>query len=195
MDYSGGRGQLTVGTDVVQIKPSVTSFSCSALMRSKKVTVDTDGEFVTENVTSNVGCIARDSVVEIGGDLMFLAPDGFRPVAGTSRIGDVELETISKAIQGAIVDLIENFDMSTVNATVVRSKSQVRFFGDDENFAADSVGVIGGLSNSRGSIEWEFGTLLGIRQAVRHLVMTEQKSSSCMVIMMVKFSARAGKRL
>ena len=30
---------------------------------------------------------------------MFLAPDGFRPVAGTSRIGDVELETISKPIQ------------------------------------------------------------------------------------------------
>ncbi len=39
-----------------------------------------------------------------------------------------ELETISKSIQGAIVDLIENFDMDTVNSLVVRSKSQVRFF-------------------------------------------------------------------
>jgi hypothetical protein len=30
--------------------------------------------------------------LEIGGDLMFLAPDGFRPVAGTSRIGDVRVD-------------------------------------------------------------------------------------------------------
>ena len=48
--------------------------------------------FVIDQVTTNVGCIARDSVLEIGGDLMFLAPDGFRPVSGTSRIGDVELK-------------------------------------------------------------------------------------------------------
>ena len=161
---AAGGGQLTVGTDVVQVKPFRDQLFVFGPNAIKKVTVDADGTFVTENVTSNVGCVARDSVVEIGGDLMFLAPDGFRPVAGTSRIGDVELETISKSIQGAIVDLIENFDMDTVNATVVRSKSQVRFFfGDDDNFAADSVGIIGGLSNSTGSIEWEFGTLLGIR--------------------------------
>lgn len=51
-----------------------------------------------------------------------------------------------------------------MNGVVIRTKSQVRFFvGDDTNFAADSTGIIGGLSNNSGSIEWEFGTLLGIR--------------------------------
>lgn len=162
---AAGGGQLTVGTDVVNIKPFRDQLFVFGPNSIKKVSVDAgDGTFVTENVTSNVGCIARDSVVEIGGDLMFLAPDGLRPVAGTSRIGDVELETISKSIQGALVDITENFDMSTVNSVVVRSKSQVRFFvGDDTNFAADSLGIIGGLSDATGSIEWEFGTLLGIR--------------------------------
>lgn len=163
---AAGAGQLTVGTDVVNIKPFRDQLFVFGPNAIKKVTADVaDGTFLTENVTSNVGCIARDSVVEIGGDLMFLAPDGFRPVAGTSRIGDVELETISKSIQGALVDLIENFDMATVNSVVVRRKSQVRFFFGDNNdaFAADSVGIIGGLSDATGSIEWEFGTLLGIR--------------------------------
>lgn len=162
---AAGGGQLTVGTDVVNIKPFRDQLFVFGPNSIKKVSVDAgDGTFVTENVTSNVGCIARDSVVEIGGDLMFLAPDGLRPVAGTSRIGDVELETISKSIQGALVDITENFDMSTINSVVVRSKSQVRFFvGDDTNFAADSLGIIGGLSDATGSIEWEFGTLLGIR--------------------------------
>jgi hypothetical protein len=163
---AAGAGQLTVGTDVVNIKPFRDQLFVFGPNAIKKVTADVaDGTFVTENVTSNVGCIARDSVVEIGGDLMFLAPDGLRPVAGTSRIGDVELGTISKSIQGALVDIIENFDMSTVNAVVVRRKSQVRFFVGDDNdaFAADSLGIIGGLTDASGSIEWEFGTLLGIR--------------------------------
>ena len=42
-------------------------------------------------VTKNVGCLSGYSIQEIGGDLIFLAPDGLRTVAGTARIGDVEL--------------------------------------------------------------------------------------------------------
>ena len=162
---AAGGGQLPTGTDVVQIKPFRDNLFIFGANAIKKIIVDAGtGDFVVDNVTSNVGCIARDSVLEIGGDLMFLAPDGLRPVAGTSRIGDVELETISKSIQGALVDIVENFDMDTLNGVVIRTKSQVRFFVGDSNIAAsDSIGVIGGLSQSAGSIDWEFGTLLGIR--------------------------------
>lgn len=161
---AAGGGQLTVGTDIVQIKPFRENLFVFANNSIKKVGVDAAGEFVTDNVTSNVGCIARDSVLEIGGDLVFLAPDGLRPVAGTSRIGDVELETISKPIQGALVDVIENYDLDTLNGVVIRSKSQIRFFvGDDDAFARDSLGIIGGLAQEGTSISWEFGTLLGIR--------------------------------
>ena len=95
---------------------------------------------------------------------MFLAPDGFRPVAGTSRIGDVELETVSKPIQATLVDFIKNNSMDTLNGVVIRSKSQVRYFvGTDSVGVTDSIGIIGGLSNSTGAISWEFGELLGIR--------------------------------
>ena len=63
-----------------------------------------------------------------------------------------------------MVDIVENFDMDTLNGVVIRTKSQVRFFiGDSTINPSDSLGVIGGLSQSTGSIEWEFGTLLGIR--------------------------------
>lgn len=161
---SAGGGQLTVGTDIVQIKPFRENLFVFSYNGIKKVSVGSDGDFVTDNVTSNVGCIARDSVLEIGGDLIFLAPDGFRPVAGTSRIGDVELETISKNIQGAVVDIVQNYDLDTMNGVVVRSKSQVRFFvGDDSIFTQDSLGVLGGITQSGTSIAWEFGTTLGIR--------------------------------
>jgi len=161
---AAGAGQITIGTDIVQIKPFRENLFVFAYNSIKKVSVDASGNFVTDSVTANVGCIARDSVLEIGGDLVFLAPDGLRPVAGTSRIGDVELETISKSIQGAIVDIVENFDLDTMNGVVVRSKSQVRFFvGDDTVFTQDSLGVLGGLTQTDTSISWEFGTTLGIR--------------------------------
>ena len=162
-DAAGG-GQLVMGYKVVQIKPFRDNLFVFGNNSIKKVVADLTNGFVQEQVTANVGCVAPDSVLEIGGDLLFLAPDGLRPVAGTSRIGDVELETVSKSIQSALVDIIQNTDMATLNGVVVRSKSQVRYFyGDDSTNVEDSEGLVGGLTNSSGSIDWEFGGLLGIR--------------------------------
>jgi len=161
---SAGGGQIPAGFDVVQIKPFRDDLFVFGSNSIKKINVNTQNEFSLNQVTANVGCVARDSVLEIGGDLMFLAPDGFRPVAGTSRIGDVELETVSKPIQATLVDLIANEDMSTLNGVVIRSKSQIRYFiGDTSKDASDSIGILGGLTNNSGSISWEFSELLGIR--------------------------------
>lgn len=161
---ANGAGQLFAGFDAVQIKPFRDNLFVFGENGIRKIVPDVTSGFVSEQVTANVGCVARDSVLEIGGDLMFLAPDGFRPVAGTSRIGDVELETVSKPIQATLVDLIKNNDMNLLSGVVIRSKSQIRYFiGDDTNDVGDSLGIIGGLSQSTGSIKWEFGELLGIR--------------------------------
>ena len=165
---AGGAGQIAAGFDVVQIKPFRDNLFVFGTKDIKKVTVNADAAFVIENVTTNIGCVAPDSVLEVGGDLMFLSPDGFRPVAGTSRVGDIELETLSKPIQSTLVDLIKNEDMDALIGVVIRSKSQVRYLvtttiGNTVQSASESVGIIGGLTNSSGSIEWEFGQLLGIR--------------------------------
>jgi hypothetical protein len=165
---AAGAGQIAAGFDVVQIKPFRDNMFVFGSNNIKKINVSSAGVFSLENVTTNIGCVARDSVLEIGGDLMFLSPDGFRPVAGTSRVGDVELEALSKPIQSTLVDLIANEDMSELTGVVIRSKSQVRYFvtstvGSDLQVASESVGIIGGLTNSSGSIGWEFGELLGIR--------------------------------
>ena len=161
---AAGGGQIPVGFKVVQFKPFRDNLFVFGGNGIKKVTADASASFVTEQVTANVGCIARDSVMEIGGDLVFLAPDGIRPVAGTSRIGDVELETISKSIKGLVLNYIKSFDKDSFNGVVVRSKSQLRyFFGDASQQTINSVGIIGGLTDVDGSIGWEYGQLLGIR--------------------------------
>lgn len=161
---AAGGGQLPVGFKVVQFKPFRDNLFVFGSNGIKKVSADAAAGFVMDQVTANVGCIARDSVMEIGGDLVFLAPDGIRPVAGTSRIGDVELETISKSIKGLVLDYIKSFNKDDLNGVVVRSKSQLRyFFGDESQQTLNSVGIIGGLTDVDGSIGWEYGQLLGIR--------------------------------
>jgi hypothetical protein len=113
-----------------------------------------------------VGCVSPDSVVEVGGDLMFLAPDGLRPVAGTSRIGDVELETISKAIKSLLVDAVAGTQIPAFNGVVVRAKSQVRYFVDEGSGGTEvenSMGLIGAMADGKNGMGWEFGRLVGIR--------------------------------
>lgn len=161
---AAGGGQITPGFNVVQFKPFRDDLFVFGINGIKKVSPDITAGFVLDQVTANVGCVARDSVLEIGGDLIFLSPEGFRPVAGTSRIGDVEIQTLSKPIQVTLVDMIRNYDMDNLNGVVIRGKSQVRFFVDDDGTeVTDSYGIIGGLAEQNGSIGWEFGELTGIR--------------------------------
>ena len=161
---ASGAGQIAAGFDVIQIKPFRDNLFVFGENAIKKITVNSSADFALEQVTANVGCVSPDSVQEIGGDLMFLAPDGLRPVSGTSRIGDIELSSISKKIQATLVDLIKNEDMTTLNGVVIRSKSQVRYFiGGSSVAVGDSIGILGGLTETSGNLQWEFAETLGIR--------------------------------
>ena len=97
-------------------------------------------------VTKNVGCLSGYSIQEIGGDLIFLAPDGLRTVAGTARIGDVELGTVSKAIQPLVTGLTESINSFIITSLVLREKSQYRLFYTDTSLEqTQQKGIIGTL--------------------------------------------------
>ena len=118
-------------------------------------------------VTDNIGCIATDSIIELGGDVLFLASDGIRPIQGTARIGDVELETVSKPVQQLLQDLPNTHNLANMTSVVIRNKSQFRyFFPSTSTAAADTAGIIGGLRFADRRVGWEFGELLGIRAFV-----------------------------
>ena len=94
----------------------------------------------------NVGCLSGYSIQEIGGDLIFLAPDGLRTVAGTARIGDVELGTVSKEIQPLVTDLTESINSYIITSLVLREKSQYRlFYTDTSKTKSEQRGIIGTL--------------------------------------------------
>lgn len=160
---ANGAGVINVGFEIVAIRQFRDSLYIFGKNAIKKLDGTNIANFVVSEVTSNLGCIVPDSVIEIGGNLLFLGPDGFRPVAGTAKIGDVELETISKQIQFTInailLDLVaEDIDVETLSAVVVRKKSQFRFFIPNEG----SFGLLGGLRLSEGGIGFEFTQIFGI---------------------------------
>ena len=164
---AGGAGQIIAGFDVKQIKVFREELYVFGETDIKKIVVE-NGDFVLKDVTTNIGCLASDSVVEINGDLLFLSQDGFRTIAATERNGDLELGNQSKKIQQDILDLIDDADLAQAHALVIKRKSQVRCFFSDENLdVTENVGIIGSI---RGGNEaehtgtgWEWGKTLGIR--------------------------------
>ena len=104
-------------------------------------------------VTKNVGCVDGKTIQEFAGDLIFLAPDGFRTIAGTARIGDVELGTISSSIQPLINSIVGSNSIFEYSSVVLRDKSQYRmYYSTSTSSTTNSKGIVGTLTK-RG-FEW-----------------------------------------
>lgn len=117
-----------------------------------------DSTPIIKSVTKNIGCISGNSIQEIGGDLIFLAPDGLRTVAGTARIDDVELSSISRKILPLVNNIINNFSNYTISSMVIRERSQYRLFYYQSGQASlGQKGIIGTFKYSSEGIpafEW-----------------------------------------
>jgi hypothetical protein len=160
---AAGGGQLIYSYEVVAMKPFRDENFIFGKNNIKRAVPDVTSGFVLQDVTNNLGCIARDSVVEVGGNLLFLSADGIRPIAGTDRQNDVELSLLSQAIQYTVDQFTENYDMSDLVAVTLREKTQFRyFFSGSTDTVSDAYGLIGCLrKQAEGS--WEFSELTGIR--------------------------------
>ena len=119
-------------------------------------------DFVVEPITRDIGCLDKFSIQEIGGDLIYLAPDGLRTIAGTERIDDVELGTVSKPIQ----ERVEDIGFDNISSVVIREKSQYRLFFPVSANAAEGVqlGIIGTIKQSNeGQVGFQWGDIKGIK--------------------------------
>ena len=153
-----GAGVINVGFPIVAIKSFRDVLYIFGTNNIRKLVGDNISNFILQEVTDDLGCLATDSVVEIGGDLLFLSQDGLRPVSGTDKIGDVNLETVSKDIQSIFTDIIFDIDLEGLNAVVIRQKTQFRYF-----FAGnDTQGIIGGFRQTPNGLQFEYSQMLGI---------------------------------
>jgi hypothetical protein len=154
-----GAGVINCGFEITQIRSFRNQLFVFGRTQIKRVTGTDQSNFRVDSVTNALGCLSPDSVIEFNGDLLFLSPDGMRPISATDRIGDIELATVSKPVQTLFDTFSANEDLSTVTVLPVRRKSQFRlFFADSE-----SLGLIGALRLSEGGAgSFEFSQLVGM---------------------------------
>lgn len=166
-DFSpaNGAGVISMGsaiTGLVVFREQLIIFS---QQRISRLVGNTIADFQLQPITLNLGCVDRDTIQEIGSDIMFLGPDGLRLLGATDRDGDFSIAVVSKPIQS---------EMTTFTATstsfasvVIREKSQYRIFGYSPNVTTqNAVGVLGTqmLGDQTGQISW--AELRGIRAYV-----------------------------
>tara|TARA_R100001129_G_scaffold154279_1_gene116970 strand:+ start:119 stop:1855 length:1737 start_codon:yes stop_codon:yes gene_type:complete len=155
-----GAGSIKVDDTITGLKTFRDSLFVFCENRIFRLTGSSSSDFAITPITRNIGCVNGDTIQEFAGDLIFLGPDGLRTVAGTARIGDVELGTISSNVQ-SIFD--ENLiDASLFESIVIPDKTQYRIF-----FAKDGQGqsLTSGVACVMKGQTFEFSELRGIKPA------------------------------
>ena len=155
-----GAGSIKVDDTITGLKVFRDNLFIFCENRIFKLSGTSLSDFAMTPVTRNIGCIEPfgSTIQEFAGDLIFLGPDGLRTVAGTARIGDVEIGTISKSIQSLIDDNIKNADL--FNSIVIPDKTQYRLFFNKSGLTEENtIGVICVLKGQ----QFEFAKLKGIK--------------------------------
>ena len=158
-DFSAanGAGSLRIDSEVTALFPFRNELIIFGEERIYRLTGNTIADFVLQPVTRDIGCLNGFTVQELAGDIIFLGRDGLRTVAGTERINDVELGTIS----GNIKELFDDTDVDEFESIVVPGKTQYRLFR--VNTTADTQATTKGIIAVRKQQGFEFATTKGIQ--------------------------------
>ena len=170
-DFStaNGAGSINVDSPITGLFPFRDQLFIFCEERIFKLVGNTIADFVLQPVTREIGCVNGFTIQEVGGDLIFLGPDGLRTVAGTEKIGDVELGTISRQVQPRFEGLT---DVDEFDSLVVPDKTQYRiFFSEDGVTRGNTTGVIAVRKQT-----YEFADLRGIRPSCTDFITAQGES-------------------
>ena len=157
---ANGAGSIKVDTNIVALKVFREALFIFGKDKIYQLQGTSIADWQVAPVTRTLGCADGFSVQEIGGDLLFLSPDGLRTIAATARIGDIELGSVSKPIQKRIQDI--GFD--NISSVIVRNKSQYRlFYPTTTAAAADSRGILATLKRTAQGVGYEFADIKALK--------------------------------
>jgi len=162
---ANGSGTISVGaniTGLIVFRQQLIIFTESSIFQLLGNTI---GDFNLQPVTTDIGCVDKDTIQEVGGDVMFLGPDGLRLLSATDRLGDFGLGVVSKTIQKEVTDFITA--NTSFTSVVIRDKSQYRILGYNNNIAqANAQGILGTQMAGQGGEGMAWADIRGIRAFV-----------------------------
>ena len=163
-DYNVGNGAGVLRipnniTGIIVFREKLIIFTGSSI---HQLTGSSQADFALSDISEDLGCVSPDTIAEVGGDIIYLGPDGLRFLGATARIGDFNLSLASRNIQDNMTTLTSDF--TSITGTVVRSKSQYRIFGYNEGTAASvTSGFIGTQFTSQEASGFNWGKTSGIK--------------------------------
>ncbi len=166
-----GAAEINCGHEVYALRPFRDAMYIFGPTKIFKITGSSTTDWALETISQNLGCIAPDSIQEIGGDIIFLSQDGIRTIAGTTNIGDVDLSNKSITIEDRVNEVIQTSSYSDISSVVIPDKSQYRlFWSNSAEAAADAKGLLGsqslsGVQINEISVDWEWFDLKGFQVA------------------------------
>jgi len=127
-DFSAanGGGVINIGhtiTGLAVFRDQLIIFSRNSVKRLVGTTL---ADFTLTPITDRIGCISGDTIQEVGGDIMYAAPDGIRLLSATDRIGDFGLGIASDVIAKDAYGFLQS--SSDFCSLVLREKAQYRIF-------------------------------------------------------------------
>jgi hypothetical protein len=131
----------------------------------KRLTGSSIADWNLSPITDRIGCINGDTIQEVGGDIMYLAPDGIRLLSATDRIGDFGLDIASDVIAKDATTFLSQ--TSTFCSVVLKEKAQYRIFAyvtSEQEEAAK--GLIATKFTSQGAEGMAWSTTKGIKAFV-----------------------------
>ena len=179
-DFSAAAGAGTINvthdiTGLVIFRDQLIIFTTNTVQR---LTGNTAADFSRSPITDRIGCINGDTIQEVGGDIMYLAPDGIRLLSATDRIGDFGLDIASDVIEKDAKMFLNN--ASTFSSLLLRGKAQYRIFAYVESEQREAAkGLIATKLNAQGAGSMGWSTSFGIKVFVADSAYSGNAETAC----------------
>jgi hypothetical protein len=161
-NVANGAGSINVANNITGLavfREQLIIFTSDTI---KKLTGSSAADFQVSPITDRIGCINGDTIQEVGGDIMYLSPDGIRLLSATDRIGDFGLDVASDSIAKDATLFLNQSPLFC--SVVLKEKSQYRIFSyvqSEQVEAAKGLIATKFISQGAGGLAWS--TTKGIK--------------------------------
>lgn len=164
LDWSAGSGGgiVNIGKKITGLVPFRDQLIIFTEGSIKRLSGSSSTDFALASITDDVGCPFPDTIQEVGGDIMFMGPDGIRFLSASARIDDFGLELASDPVG---LDFLNFKKVATIFTSVVlREKAQYRIFSFIEaNDVNTSSGLLATKFSNQDTSNVQWGSLLGFK--------------------------------
>jgi hypothetical protein len=163
-DPANGAGSFRLRSAVTGLVVFRTQLICFAEDEIKNLSGASADDFTLTTITDKLGCLEPDTIQEVGGDVLFLGPDGVRFLGGTDAFGDFALQLASRQITEEMNAFVDN--TKDYCSVVIRKKNQYRIFRYNSTSPTNAIGYVGMQKIDQSGKDFEWGPLRSLNAYV-----------------------------